>query len=93
MRLYNKENDYGLQPVFCAKSSSAVILFLEAFQEDLELVRRSDGLPLLYHCIGSDIANEEVISAMSEQLERKWNRWTPLEQGDIIMHIQNMIQN
>jgi hypothetical protein len=56
--------------VFYVESSTALFLFLDAFP-DLEKVRRRDGRPLLHHCIAVDIANEEVISALKEQLQVK----------------------
>jgi hypothetical protein len=67
--------------VFCVKSPTALLLFLDAFP-DLEKVRRTDGRPLLHQCIEVDIANEEVISALKEQLHVKWKGWIPISQGE-----------
>jgi ankyrin repeat protein len=78
--IYNEKNDHGQQPVCLVKSSSAVLLFLKAFQDQLELVRGNE-FPLLFHCIAIDIVNEEVITHLSGQLQIKFRGWTPIEQG------------
>jgi hypothetical protein len=69
--------------VFFVKSPTALFLFLDAFP-DLEKVQRIDGLPLLHQCIGEDIANEEVISALEEQMQVNWKGRTPISVGEEI---------
>jgi hypothetical protein len=69
------------QAVFYSQSSCSVLLFLRAFS-DLEKVRRGDGYPLLHLCIYKDIANEEVISELKEQVEAKWGSWSPIRLGE-----------
>jgi hypothetical protein len=78
--LYDKEDINGTTPLFYVNSSDAVLLLIKSFQ-DLKLVKRKNGYPLLYRCIARDIVNKEVISVLKKQLRRCYRGWTPISFG------------
>jgi hypothetical protein len=72
---------YGATPLFYVRSSEALELYLEAGFDDLDMVRKYEEMPLLYFCIGKNLANGAILSRLGSQLDLKWKGFTPIEFG------------
>ena len=79
---YNMPDEDGYSPAFWTYSSKIMEMMLQF--DDLEVLSRNTGQPLLWRCAYVGIVTEKI--AMDERLKGQvaevWNDTLPLEEGE-----------
>ncbi len=85
-------HDCAQIPIFWAKSSETIEMFLESCLRNVKLMNEpSDNLPLLHCCIIRELATPKIVAFLSDQIDILWKGSTAIDLGENLRYCSHLI--